>query len=70
MIMTIQKYSISVIYLPGKQLAIADALSRAFLPEQSDDILEEKFEINVLCNLPISKTKLSQLNKKHKKTLN
>ena len=60
MMMTIRKYSISVIYHPGKQLAIADALSRAFLLEQSDDILEEKFEINVLCNLPISETKLSQ----------
>ena len=67
MIMTIQKYSISVIYRPGKQLAIADALSRAFLPEQSDDILEEKFEINVLCNLPISEMKLSQLKQETQK---
>ena len=42
MIMTIQKYSINVVYHPGKQLVIADTLSRAFLLEQSDDILEEK----------------------------
>ena len=61
MIMTIQKYSINVVYSPGKQLFIADALSRAFLPEQSDDTLEEKFEINILCNVPISETKLNQL---------
>ena len=61
MIMTIQKYSIHVVYCPVKQLVIADTLSRAFLPQQSDDTLEEKFEINILSTLPISETKLDQL---------
>ena len=61
MIMTVQKYSINVVYCPGKQLVIADTLSRALPLEESDDVLEEKFEINVLSTLPISEAKLTQL---------
>ena len=57
MIMTVQKYSIDVVYQP----VIADTLSQAFLPEQPDETLEEKFEVNVISTLPISETKLSQL---------
>lgn len=37
-IMAVQKFSINVVYHPGKQLVIADTLSRAFLPEQPDNI--------------------------------
>ena len=59
--MTVQKYSIDVVYQPGKYLVIANTLSRAFLPEPPDEILEEKFEVNVISTLPISETKLSQL---------
>jgi len=47
MIMTIQKYSINLVYHPGKQLVIADALSRVYLPEQSDNLLSKEFEINI-----------------------
>ena len=43
MIMTVQKYSIDVVYHPGKYLVIADTLSRAFLPEPPDNTLEAKF---------------------------
>jgi len=59
MIMTIQKYSINVIYRPGKQLVLADTLSRAFL--QDDKTLEENFDVNSLSNVPISDQKLAQL---------
>ena len=61
MIMTVQKYSIDVVYHPGKYLVIADTLSRAFLPEPPDDTLEAKFEVNVISIVPISETKWSQL---------
>ena len=61
MIMTVLKYSIDVVYRPGKYLAIADTLSQAFLPEPPDSALEEKFEVNVISTLPISEIKLSQL---------
>ena len=61
MIMTVQKYSIDVVYRLAKYLAITDTLSRAFLPKPPDSALEEKFEVNVISTLPISETKLSQL---------
>ena len=60
MIMTTQKYSLNVTYCPGKQLVLANTLSRAHLPECGESI-EEKFDINVLQTLPISNTKLHQL---------
>ena len=59
--MTIQKYSIHVIYCPGKQLVLADTLSKAFL--QDDKTLEENFDVNSLSNVPISYQKLAQLQK-------
>ena len=66
MIMTTQKYSLNVTYRPGKQLVLADTLSRAFLPECGESI-EEKFDINILQTLPISETKLDQLREETKK---
>ena len=66
MIMTTQKYSLDVTYRPGKQLVLADTLSRAFLPECGEPI-EEKFDINILQTLPISNTKLHQLKEETKK---
>lgn len=61
MIMTVQKYSIDLVYRPGKELVIADTLSRAYLPEKSDMPPHTDFEVNVLCTLPISNSKLLQL---------
>ena len=59
--MTIQKYSIDLVYCPGKELVIADALTRAYLPEKSDMPPHTDSEVNVLCTLPISNSKLLQL---------
>ena len=61
MIMSIQKYSINLVYCPGKQLVIADTLSRAYLSDQSDSHTSLEFEVNVVSTLPISKPKLNQL---------
>ena len=36
MIMTVQKYSIDLVYCPSKELDIAEALSRAYFPEKSN----------------------------------
>ena len=66
MIMTTQKYSLNVTYRPGKQLVLADTLSRAYLPECGGS-LEEKFDINTLQTLPISDTKLHQLTEETKR---
>ena len=60
MIMTVQKYSLNVVYRPGKELVLADTLSRAFL-QDDDDSLEEKFEVNTLSVIPMSDNKLTEL---------
>ena len=37
------KYSLNLVYHPGKEIVLADMLSRAFL-QDDDDPLEENFE--------------------------
>ena len=64
MIMTIQRYNIKVRYRPGKELVIADTLSRA--PNNSQPVERhrapyEDYEINTIFTLPISKYKLRQI---------
>lgn len=60
MLMRLQSFNLQVSYKPGKDLFIADTLSRAFLNEQTE-VLEEELEINVLStNLPISEDKMAQ----------
>ena len=61
MILSIQKYSINLVYHPGKQLVVADALSRAYLPNQPEDNTSYEFEVNMVTTLPISAPKLNQL---------
>ena len=61
MIIAIQKYFIYVIYKPGKELAIADILSRAFLPDTMEDYIYEDLDINILSIMPISVSKLEEL---------
>ena len=51
MIMTIQKYPLSVKYRPGKELFIADTLSQAYLPEEASDICSEEFKVNVVTHI-------------------
>ena len=53
--LTLQKYDMTIKFTPGKDLAIADALSRAFLPQLPDDELNLESQVHmVLNNLPIS----------------
>ncbi len=56
-IMSIQKYALIVEYKIGKQLYIADTLSQAPLP-QMEDFEFPQYNINVLSNVLISRTKL------------
>ena len=59
MLLRLQKYNISVSYKPGKELHIADALSRAYLREQKEDLLDEELQVNwITPQLPISEEKL------------
>ena len=58
MILKIQKYPLVVTYRPGKELLIADTLSRAYLPNENPSILDEELEVNLVTTLPISENKL------------
>ena len=67
MIMSVQKYPIHVTYKPGKELFIADTLSRAPLPEEAGDLEFAEYDINVLHTLPITESKLAELKEQTKK---
>lgn len=64
MLLRSQKYALKVSYKPGKELYIADALSRAYLKEQQEELLEEELEVNwITPQLPISEEKLNTFRK-------
>lgn len=61
MLMILQDFDLRVAYKPGKYLHIADRFSRAHLQEQTEQLLEEELEVNLLsARLPISEEKLNQ----------
>ena len=51
MILIVQKYAINLVYHPGKELVIADALSRASLPIDADTSPHTEFEVNVIWHI-------------------
>lgn len=61
MLMRLQAFDLCVTYKPGKDLHIADTLSRAYLREQTEQLLEEELEVNLQsAHLPVSEEKLNQ----------
>ena len=60
MILSIQKYAVHVSYRPGKELLIADTLSRSHLTDLADDLEYEQYDINILHTLSISETKVEE----------
>ena len=66
----LQRYDLEVEYKPGKNLFIADTLSRA--PEVSNETTANKkdgFEVLTLENLPVSEVKLEQVKDATRKDL-
>ena len=65
MLLQLQRYSFSLIYKPGKEMTVADTLSRAYLEDEpnSDDLSEDLIcAVNmVLNNLPVSDAKLQAI---------
>ncbi len=58
MLMKLQPYDLQVSYKPGKELKIADALSRAFLEEETEQLLDRDLEVHQLSEcLPMSEEK-------------
>ena len=48
MTIAIQKYSITVEYRTGKELAIADTLSRVFPPRTHEDPIHEEIGMSIM----------------------
>jgi hypothetical protein len=67
MILQIQKYPLVVTYRPGKELLIADTLSRAYLPDKDGNILDEELwmKVKLINTLPISENKLESIIDNH-----
>ena len=59
MIMSIQKYPINLVYRPGKQLVIADTLSRSYIKDSTNSSTSFEFEVHALTTVPISVDKLT-----------
>ena len=61
--MSIQKYPT---YRPGKELLIADTLSRAPLPDKANKLEFRQYNINILHTLPITEPKLEEFKEQTK----
>ena len=65
MLLQLQRYTFTLVYKPGKDMVLADTLSRAYIndkPESSD--LEEDLicAVNlIVSNLPVSDPKLTEI---------
>ena len=59
MLMKLQNYDLTVVYKPGKEMHIADTLSRANLSEASEELIDDSVEVNIIVShLPVSVEKL------------
>ena len=65
MLMSLQRYDLKVGYKPGAEMYIADALSRAYLPETNESLVPELEvnEVSLTAHLPISSDKYVEFKK-------
>lgn len=64
MMLSLQRYSIELIYKKGKDLHIADALSRAYCTSESSNSRKEDFKeenYDVICLIPLANTAVETL---------
>ena len=79
MLLQLQRYSLNIVYKPGKELFIADTLSRAFLPnkpsteelksevlsvKQEEYLIKTIEEMSMVEFLPITSERLVDLRRK------
>ena len=61
MLLRLQRYSLKVIYNPGKELDIANDLSQAFLQKHKEYLMEKDLEMNMIkSQLPMSEERLQK----------
>ena len=65
MMLSLQQYNQKVKFKPGAEMSLADALSRAFLPETKEILVPdlEVNEVNLTANFPISPERYLELQK-------
>jgi glycerol-3-phosphate cytidylyltransferase-like family protein len=62
MLLQLMRYDLNVKYVPGKEMYIADTLSRAYLASNSPPELNEQYVIHSVAEmLPISKSRLDEI---------
>ena len=63
MMLSLQRYDLKVKFKPGAEMNLADALSRAFLPETKETLVPdvELNEVNLTAHLPISPERYLEL---------
>ncbi|CAC5382863.1 unnamed protein product [Mytilus coruscus] len=50
MLMKLQRYGLRIVYVPGKLMFISDALSRAYLPDSNDKLIDDELILVTLKN--------------------
>ena len=60
MMLKLQRYDLKVRYKPEKEMYVADALSRAYLPETPEILYDEQLDVNIMETLPMSQSKLEE----------
>jgi hypothetical protein len=60
MLLRIYEYDISVTWIPGKDMHVADMLSRAYLSDARSDTMEFE-QVNMASHLPIREERLTQI---------
>jgi hypothetical protein len=61
MLLQLQKYDIRLQYTPGKEIYIADTLSRAYLKDLPNGNESDIEDVNMLSDLPISEQRISEI---------
>lgn len=62
MLMKLQRYDLKLMYVPGKDMHISDALSRSYLQETPEILVDDEIDVDSIeAQLPVSPAKLQQL---------
>jgi hypothetical protein len=48
MLMKLQRYDLRIVYVPGKEMYISDTLSRAFLSDNNDELIDDEFDVSLV----------------------
>jgi hypothetical protein len=46
--MKLQRYDLCIVYVPGKEMYISDTLSRAFLSDNNDELIDDELDVSLV----------------------